>query len=272
MRSLGIVGAEDRARRVGEELARELAACGIRLDFAPDMDVDTNPQNPIIGTRALSHDPAEVSRLGVAMIEGFQDNRVAACAKHFPGHGDTAVDSHLDLPVIEHPRRLIEERELAPFRAAVAAKVATIMTAHVLVRDLDPDQPATLSPRIIEGMLRKDLGYEGVIVSDDLEMKAVANLAAPGVLAVRAARAGCDVLPVCSLHEAQVEVVEAMVRALESGDLPFAQADAADLRVRRLKEQYLLPYVDPDPRAAVDAAGRAQKFASQLAADAGYEV
>jgi beta-N-acetylhexosaminidase len=272
MRALGRIGREDFALRVGQELAAELLACGIRLDFAPDMDVDTNPQNPIIGDRALSGDPALVARLGVAMIRGFQEARVAACAKHFPGHGDTTVDSHLELPVVDHPRRRIEEIELAPFRAAIAAGVATIMTAHVLVRDLDPDQPATLSPIVIGGMLRKQLGYGGVIVSDDLEMKAVANLDAPGRLAVRAARAGCDVLAVCSQHDAQVQVIEELVHALESGELPWGEAEDADARVRRLKHEYLLPYEEPDPRLALAAAGRGQVLARQIADQGGYEL
>ncbi len=269
LRALGRIGSEDLSRRMGAELAAELRACGIRLDLAPDVDVDTNPLNPVIGDRAFSADPALVSRLGAAMIRGLQQGGVAACAKHFPGHGDTGVDSHLDLPVIEHPRARLEDVELVPFKAASAAGVASIMTAHVLVRDLDPERPATLSSAVVRDLLRRDLGYDGVVVSDDLEMKAVSALDVPGRLAVRAAQAGCDSLAVCSDHEAQVVVLEALVHALETGELPFAEAEDADRRVRRLKERFCLPHADPDPRAAREAAGRAQPLARQIADQGG---
>jgi beta-N-acetylhexosaminidase len=147
------------------------------------VDVDTNPNNPVIGDRAFGEDPDLVGRLGAALIEGLQESGVAACAKHFPGHGDTELDSHLDLPVVVHPRSRLEDVEMRPFRAAVAAGAASIMTAHVLYPELDERLPATLSPKIV-GLLREGLKYEGVIVSDDLEMNAMgcyqrAILAAP---------------------------------------------------------------------------------------------
>jgi beta-glucosidase-like glycosyl hydrolase len=175
MRAVGRIGSEDIARQVGAALAAELSACGIRYDFAPDVDVDTNPKNPIIGDRSFGDDPRLVGRLGAAMIRGLQDAGVAACAKHFPGHGDTDVDSHLDLPAVDHERSRLDEIELVPFRKAIEAGVATIMTAHVLVRSLDEEVPATLSPRVIDGLLRREMKYGGLIVSDDLEMKAVAD-------------------------------------------------------------------------------------------------
>src|SRR6266571_2546907 len=239
LRALGRQGSEEMARKMGQALAAELHACGIRLDFAPVVDVDTNPQNPVIGDRSFGADPDLVGRLGAAMIRGLQGGGVAACAKHFPGHGDTDVDSHLDLPRVEHPRSRIEEVELPPFRAAIAAGVASIMTAHVLVRALDEELPATLSPRVV-GLLRRELKYEGVIVSDDLEMKAVAKRWAPGPLAVGAAKAGCDLLPVCATHDAQVESLEGLVKAVEAGDIPWKAMDEACARMRRLKETYLL--------------------------------
>ena len=131
---------------MAEALAEELKACGIRYDFAPCVDVDTNPRNPVIGDRSFGDDPDLVGRLGVAMIRGFQENGVAACAKHFPGHGDTDVDSHLDLPSVEHSRSRLDDVELRPFRKAIEAGVATVMASHLLVREIDDALPATLSP------------------------------------------------------------------------------------------------------------------------------
>jgi beta-N-acetylhexosaminidase len=263
LEALGRTGSEDLARRMGEALAAELRACGIRLDFAPVVDVNTNPKNPIIGAlgRSFSDDPDVVGRLGAAMIEGLQASGVAACAKHFPGHGDTAVDSHLDLPVVGHSRSRLEEVELRPFRMAVEAGVATIMTVHALVRELDPDLPATLSPRIVGGLLRTEMKFDGVIVSDDLEMKAVAKHWAPGPAAVLAARAGCDLLPVCATHDVQVESVEGLVRAVEAGEVSGSAMDDAVRRMRRLKERFLVPWRDPDPVAARAAAGALERAA-----------
>ncbi len=273
LRALGRQGSEEMARKMGQALAAELHACGIRLDFAPVVDVDTNPQNPVIGDRSFGADPDLVGRLGAAMIRGLQGGGVAACAKHFPGHGDTDVDSHLDLPRVEHPRSRIEEVELPPFRAAIAAGVASIMTAHVIVRALDEELPATLSPRVV-GLLRRELKYEGVIVSDDLEMKAVAKRWAPGPLAVGAAKAGCDLLPVCATHDAQVESLEGLVKAVEAGDIPWKAMDEACARMRRLKETYLLPWRDPDPRAARAAAGAGERVAlsREIAQQAGINA
>jgi beta-N-acetylhexosaminidase len=262
LRALGRFGSEDHARRMGAALAAELRACGIGCDFAPVMDVDTNPQNPVIGDRAFGDDPELVGRLGVAMIRGLQDDGgIVACAKHFPGHGDTDVDSHLDLPAVDHSMSRLHDVELRPFRRAIEAGVATIMTAHVLVRELDSALPATLSNRIITGLLREEMKYGGVIVSDDLEMKAVAKHWRPGEAAVRAAKAGCDILPLCAEVEAQVEAIEGLVRAIEAEEITFSSMDDACARVRRLKERFLLPYVDPDPRVARLAAGAGERLA-----------
>src|SRR5687767_13952151 len=198
MATLGRSGDEALARRFAKALATELRAVGITLDYAPVLDIHTNPKNPIIGDRALAEDADSVARLGAAIIETLQENGVAACGKHFPGHGDTSVDSHFDLPLVEHPPDRIRRVECVPFRAAIAADVAFIMTAHVLVPSLDEERPATLSPRIVRGMLRDELGFQGVIVGDDLEMKAVARQYTVPEAAVQAIAAGCDGLLICS--------------------------------------------------------------------------
>ena len=274
LRALGRRGSEETARKMGETLAAELHACGIRLDFAPVMDVDTNPKNPVIGDRSFGADPDLVGRLGAAMIGGLQGGGVAACAKHFPGHGDTEVDSHLDLPTVEHSRSRLEDVELRPFRVAIGAGVASIMTAHVIVRALDEELPATLSPRIVDGLLRKELKYDGVICSDDLEMKAVAERWSPAPLAVLAAKAGCDLLPVCAAHDAQVEALEGLVKAVESGEISWKAMDEACARMRRMKERFLLPWQDPDPKAARAAAGAGERvaLARDIAEQAGMAI
>jgi beta-N-acetylhexosaminidase len=258
LRALGRIGSEDLARRMGAALAAECAAVGIRCDFAPIMDVDTNPSNPIIGNRSFGDDPDLVGRLGVAMIEGLQSGKVVASAKHFPGHGDTDLDSHLALPVVEHGRSRLYDVEIRPFRRAIAAKVATIMMAHVLYPELDPELPASLSTAVVDGILRRELGYGGVVFTDDLEMKAVAGRWTPDTSAVLAMRASCDIVPVCQSHDAQVRALEGAVRAAESGEVPFKAMDDSLARIRRMKEEYLLPHTDPDPRQARRSAGRSE--------------
>jgi beta-N-acetylhexosaminidase len=261
LRALGRIGSEDLeraqalARRMGGALAAECASAGIKCDFAPNMDVDTNPDNPIIGNRSFGDDPELVGRLGAAMIEGLQGGGVIASAKHFPGHGDTSVDSHLDLPVVEQGRSRLEDVEIRPFRRAMAASVATVMMAHVLYPELDPELPASLSPAIVDGILRRDLGYKGVVLTDDLEMKAVADRWTPDQSAVLAMKAGCDIVPVCITHDAQVTAMEGAIRAVEAGDVPYKAMDDSLKRIRAMKERYLLPHRDPDPKEARQRAG-----------------
>ena len=261
LRALGRIGSTDvslgtdLARRMGAALAAECSAAGIKCDFAPIMDVDTNADNPIIGNRSFGDDPDLIGRLGVAMIEGLQGGGVVASAKHFPGHGDTSLDSHLALPVVEHSRSRLQDVEMRPFRRAIAAKVASIMMAHVLYPELDPEVPASLSTPIVDGILRRELKYDGVVFTDDLEMKAVADRWAPDRSSVMAMQAGCDIVPVCQSHDAQVTAIEGAVRAVEAGEVAFGDMDDALARVRRLKERYLLPYRDPDPRRARQVAG-----------------
>ena len=258
IRRLGELNSEDLTRRMAQSIAAELKACGIALDFAPVVDVDTNPQNPIIGDRSFGRDPEQVGKLAVAFIEAMQGAGIAACAKHFPGHGDTDKDSHLDLPMVEHSRSRLEDVELRPFKKAIAADVATIMTAHIVARELDEKVPATLSPAVVTTLLRNELGYKGVIVADDLEMKAVSANWPYAISSVLAAKAGCDLLPVCEHEEAQVAVIEALIRAEESGELPKREVDDALLRIEAMIDTYAVPYVEPTTKAAVAAAGKSE--------------
>jgi beta-N-acetylhexosaminidase len=249
-RAVGRTGSEEIARRVGAALAEQLTSCGIAADFAPVVDVDTNPDNPVIGDRSFGDDPDLVGRLGAALVAGLQDGGVAACAKHFPGHGDTSVDSHLELPAVDHSRGRLEDVELRPFRKVIEAGVAMLMTAHVLVRELDDARPATLSARVVSGLLRTELRFAGVTVTDDLDMKAVAKRWPPAQVSVMAAQAGCDLLCFCRDHDAQVEGIEGLIRAVEAGLVPFKETEAAEKRIRALKERFLAGYRHPDPRQA----------------------
>ena len=244
MRALGAHGDLGLVRRAAQALGRELSAIGFNLDFAPVLDVDSNPANPIIGDRSFGPDPRTVMRSGVAFLQGLQEANVLACGKHFPGHGDTSVDSHLDLPVIHHPRARLDAIELPPFRAASGAGIASFMTAHVVCEALDAGVPATLSRAVCGSLLRAEIGFEGVRFSDDLELKAIADRYGIEEAAVESIWAGCDVVLVCSDEAAQDRAHEALVKRAES-DRRFrdrcVEAATRALRVRRLVPPRPLP-------------------------------
>ncbi len=226
------------ATAVGEALGRELAALGFDIDFAPVLDVHTNEQNPIIGDRAFGRDAAAVARRALALADGLARGGVLACGKHFPGHGDTATDSHLELPRLDHAWERLDAVELLPFRRAAAAGLPMIMTAHVVFAALDAAVPATLSPAVIDGLLRKRIGYGGVIVSDDLDMNAIAAHFGIGDAAVRAIAAGCDALLLCRIEQHQAEAREALVRAGERDSAIRARLGESAARIRAMKAQH----------------------------------
>lgn len=215
MRQIGALGSAAgpaEAARIGAQLARELRALGINIDFAPVVDVDSNPANPVIGDRSFSNDPAQVGRCATAFIDALQGGGVAACAKHFPGHGDTDTDSHLTLPRLRHGLARLEQTELPPFRAAIAAGVASIMTAHVVFEAIDPTVPATMSHAVVTGLLRRQLGFTGLIYSDCLEMQAISDGWETGAAAVASIAAGCDTVLVCHRHDRQHAAIDALER------------------------------------------------------------
>lgn len=218
---------------IGLKMGRELKELGFHLDFAPVLDVDTNPKNPIIGDRSFSRDPEEVARFGAKFIQGMQSTGILACAKHFPGHGDTEVDSHLDLPVVSRG-------ELVPFQAAIQAGVACIMTAHIVVKALDPKVPATLSHAILTDLLRKKMGYEGVIISDDLEMHAVADRYSIRELVRLGLIAGVDLFLICRDLDKTRQAMDAAHDLVDRGEVPKARIIDALSRIQRL---------NPSPRA-----------------------
>lgn len=241
MRRLGQTRNPDLARRIGALLAREVRAAGFDLNFAPVLDVDTNPRNPVIGDRAFAADPQDVADMGIALIEGLQSARVAACAKHFPGHGDTHQDSHHQLPRLPHDMDRLRRIELAPFAAAIRAGVASIMTAHVIFEALDPAVPATMSKAVMHDLLRQTMGYDGLVISDDLEMKAIADHYGLDDAAVRGAIAGVDLFLVCHQPQRQHRVIDALIHAAESGTLPRTQLEAANQRLETLMRRYVQP-------------------------------
>jgi beta-N-acetylhexosaminidase len=261
MSTLGRSGDDRLAERFARALASELRAVGITLDYAPVLDVHTNPADPIIGDRALAERADVVARLGRLLIRGLQREGVAACGKHFPGHGDTSTDSHHELPLVEHPPDRLQAVELVPFRGAVEEQVASIMTAHVLIPALDPEQPATLSRRILDGLLRHEMGYDGLILSDDLEMGAVRHRYTEPESAVRAVAAGCDGLLVCGAsQEIQAAVLEALIHAAEAEVLPLARLEDALARQWRIKARFMAPAPRPPlrPEALGAVLGRAE--------------
>ena len=238
--ALGRSGDPGLARRFGRALGRELRSLGITLDYAPVLDVHTNPGNPVIGDRAPAGDAEQVASLGAAVIRALQGAGVASCGKHFPGHGDTDLDSHEVLPVVEHERGRLEEIELRPFRAAIEAEVAALMTAHVRYPALDESSPATLSHSVVTRLLRGELGFNGWVVTDDLTMGAITAERTVPDAAVDALCAGCDTVLLCDADAAaQAAVIERLIRAVEDKTLSDLQVEAALRRQRRAKERFL---------------------------------
>ncbi len=222
---------------VGEAMGRELAAVGIDIDFAPVLDVWSNPRNQVIGDRAFGSEPDAVGRLGLALARGLLRAGVVPCGKHFPGHGATTGDSHHVLPRVSATRRTLARIDLPPFARAIDAGLPALMTAHVVYPALDPRRPATLSSRICRALLRRRLGFRGVLFSDDLEMQAVAGRRTPEAAAVGALAAGCDMLLVCQSLEVAVRAMRGVERAIERGRLDARMLAQSLLRIHGLRRQ-----------------------------------
>ncbi|MFE4688578.1 glycoside hydrolase family 3 protein [Streptomyces sp. NPDC056749] len=235
--ALGAVDDVDLTRAVARELGRRLAECGVNLNWAPSADVNSNPGNPVIGVRSFGAGTGLVARHTAAYVEGLQAAGVAACTKHFPGHGDTAVDSHHALPRIDVDLDTLHARELVPFRAAVAAGSKAVMSAHILLPALDPTRPATLSPQILTGLLRQELGYQGLIVTDGMEMDAIAGTYGIERGSVLAIAAGADAICVgggLADEDTVLRLRDALVTAVRNGELPEERLADAAARVRAL--------------------------------------
>jgi len=236
--ALGATGRPEDAATAGRITAQELGAVGINVNHAPVLDVNTNPANPIIGARAFSDDPKEVARFGIAYLQALQAAGVLATVKHFPGHGDTALDSHLALPVVEKDLRRLQREELHPFREAIGAGADGLLSAHVVYPALDASRPATLSPRVMRDLLRGELGFEGIVITDSMAMKAIADRWSRGTAAVAALRAGCDVVLACGPPEEQWASIEAARQAAADGTLEAGWLEESGARIARIKARY----------------------------------
>ena len=238
-RTIGADGRIGYARQNAASIGRVLAHAGVNWALMPSLDVNNNPNNVVIGDRSFGDDPALVARLGAASIIGLQDDAgVMACGKHFPGHGDTAVDSHLSLPIIDHDPSRLDLIELPPFRAAIAAHVGSIMSSHILYRRLDAELPATLSPKILGGVLRETLGYDGVVVTDCLEMLGVAAKWGSAEAAVLAVIAGADMVLACHTEATQSAIRLALIDAVHSGRIAESRINDAHRRIKAAKKMY----------------------------------
>ncbi len=231
--AIGRTGSEDLAFRNGRICGWEIAELGFNCDFAPCSDVNSNPLNPIIGTRSFGESPELVAKMAAAFARGLEAGGVIACAKHFPGHGDTGVDSHLAMPVSQKTLKELEECELIPFMEVVRAGIPMIMTSHICFPKIDPGLPATLSKRILTGVLRERLGFDGVIITDSMAMKGIRNGFGYGEAAVRALEAGADMLIACGAESERDEAAKAIVNALKSGRLKEEALTESLLRTRR---------------------------------------
>lgn len=231
--ALGAANDPQLAREVGAAVARAVRALGFNWNFAPVLDLNNNPHNPVIAERSFGADPEQATRIALAWMEGSESEGVACCVKHFPGHGDTHVDSHRDLPHVDKPREELERFEFAPFRIA-ASHAPAMMTAHIVYPALDPVNPATMSRAILTGVLREEFGYQGVIITDGMDMHAIAHRYSAGQAAVNALVAGADMVMAIGSRATQIETVEAIAQAIGAGLLPLPDVEAKLARLRKL--------------------------------------
>ena len=239
-REIGQSNEPAQARLAAKAMGVELRELGFNWDFAPVLDVDSNPKNPVIGSRSYGNDPNVVAAMGAEAVRGFQEDAgILACGKHFPGHGDTDTDSHFALPRLPHDLAHLEALELVPFRAAIDAGLAAVMTSHILFPALDAKLPATLSPAILTGLLRQKLGFEGLIITDDLEMKGVADGWGAAEAAVLTVEAGADILLCCHQWETQKAIQAALMGAVERGRLTEDRLDASLTRIAAAKARWI---------------------------------
>lgn len=248
--AMGLSATGDAAltERAHEIMGIELASLGISLDFAPCLDVNSNRANPVIGVRSFGSDAGTVIEHGIAAMRGLQNGGVAACGKHFPGHGDTDTDSHINLPSVKRTREELDQVELAPFREVMASGIDSIMTAHVTFPALDPTPglPATLSKPILTGLLREQYGYEGVIFTDSMAMQAIADNFGVGEAAVMSVQAGADIVLACGPFENHIATVEALIQAVKDGRLSEERIDRSLERIFALKAKYCRdPEIEP---------------------------
>jgi beta-N-acetylhexosaminidase len=246
--ALGAADSPELAREVGAAVARAIRSMGFNWNFAPVLDLNNNPLNPVIAERSFGADPVRAADIAMAWMDGSGSEGVACCVKHFPGHGDTHVDSHRDLPTVAKSLAELERFEFAPFRTA-APHAPAVMTAHIVYPSLDPDNPATMSRAILTGLLREQWGYEGVVITDGMDMHAIAHRYGAGQAAVNALLAGADMVMAIGNRETQEETLDAIAQAIADGRLPPAEVKARLARLDRLADAHPAtaePYLTED--------------------------
>lgn len=250
LKKIGDLNAPTAAFHFTQKMGAELMAIGINLDFAPCLDVFTNPKNTVIGDRAVSSDPLQVEKMSSALVRGFIKSGVISCAKHFPGHGHTVIDSHEELPVEDAKLERLNSVELVPFKKALRSRVELVMTSHILFKNIDPKWPVTFSEFFLKKMIREEFKYKGLIVTDDLDMKALRNHYPRGTIPVRALQAGADLLLYCNDPTSPVLAIESLIEAVVQGQLHKSDLEASYSRIMDLKKIKLL---QPDPRSLEEA-------------------
>lgn len=226
--------------QVGNIIGEALQLLGFNMDFAPVLDINSNPQNPVIGDRAFGSEAELVSKLGIQTMKGLQAKNIISVVKHFPGHGDTSVDSHLGLPIVNHDLERLKNFELRPFMEAINNDVDAIMIAHLLLPQIDPDNPATLSPAVITTLLRKEMQFDGVVITDDLTMGAIADNYDLGEAAVKSINAGSDIILVCHEYAHEENVLKTLQKAAANGDIAEERINESVYRILKLKQKYNL--------------------------------
>lgn len=246
---VGIVNQKESAAEMGRLLAREVLSAGFNMNFAPVLDINSNPDNPVIGERSFGNNAELVSRLGIAEMKGIASEGAIPVIKHFPGHGDTSVDSHLELPVVNKSAAGLAKLEWLPFQAAVKEGADAVMVAHILYPQLDPDKPASLSAEIIGGLLREQMGFGGVVITDDLTMGAITDHYTLPAAAVDTVLAGSDILLIAHEYSNEQKVRAALLESVRSGVIPESRIDESVYRILALKEKYKItdkPVAVPD--------------------------
>jgi beta-N-acetylhexosaminidase len=239
-REIGKINNKDFSYEIGNILAMQLNVFGINMDFAPVLDVNTNSNNPVIGNRSFGSDPNIVSDLGIATMKGIKDKGVIPVVKHFPGHGDTSVDSHLGLPSVDNNLDRLNEVELVPFRNAIKDGADVVMVAHILMTKIDSDYPASMSKNVINDMLRDDLNFDGVVITDDMTMGAILKNYNITDAAIKSVDAGSDIILVCHNNNNQVDVINSLNQAVKDGEISEERIDESVYRILKLKDKYNL--------------------------------
>lgn len=236
--TIGAVNDEGYSLKIGSMIGEELRLFGLNMDFAPVLDINSNPKNPVIGDRSFGSDPDTVTSHGIQTMKGIQSKGVISVVKHFPGHGDTSTDSHLELPRIENTLDRLEDFELIPFEEAVGNDADAVMVAHILLPEIDPDNPASFSKKIISGILREKMKFNGVVVTDDMTMGAIVNNYDIGEAAVKSVNAGSDIILVCHTQDSKEAVIEALRNAAKSGEISVKRINESVWRILQLKQKY----------------------------------